>query len=69
MPHASSLWRGPAPLLLASTSPTRRALLESAGLTVETRAPGVDERAVEAQAAGLSPENLAERLAAAKAEA
>ncbi|MGF3024203.1 Maf family protein [Methylobacterium aquaticum] len=70
MPHdASSLWRGPAPLLLASTSPTRRALLASAGLTVETRAPGVDERAVEAEAAGLSPARLAERLAAAKAAA
>ncbi|KMO22869.1 Maf family nucleotide pyrophosphatase [Methylobacterium indicum] len=67
MPHPSSLWRGSAPLLLASTSPTRRALLESAALTVETHAPGVDERAVEAQAAGLSPADLAERLAAAKA--
>ncbi len=64
-----SLWRGPAPLLLASTSPTRRGLLESAALAVETRAPGVDERAVEAEAAGLSPAQLAERLAAAKAAA
>lgn len=64
-----SLWRGPAPLLLASTSPTRRGLLESAALPVETRAPGVDERAVEVEAAGLSPARLAERLAAAKAAA
>jgi septum formation protein len=69
MPQTVSLWRDPEPLLLASTSPTRRALLACAGLTVETRAPGVDERAVEAQAAGLSPEGLAERLAAAKANA
>ncbi|MET7246417.1 Maf family nucleotide pyrophosphatase [Methylobacterium sp. EM32] len=69
MPHPSSLWRGPAPLLLASTSPTRRMLLDSAGLAVETRAPGVDERAVEAEAAGLSPQDLAGRLAAAKAGA
>ncbi|AWN53811.1 Maf family nucleotide pyrophosphatase [Methylobacterium sp. 17Sr1-1] len=69
MPQTSSLWRDPEPLLLASTSPTRRMLLGSAGLTVETRAPGVDERAVEAEAAGLSPQNLAERLAAAKAGA
>ncbi|GJD52611.1 7-methyl-GTP pyrophosphatase [Methylobacterium crusticola] len=68
MSHASfPLWRGPEPLILASTSPTRRALLESAGLAVETRAPGVDERAVEAQAAGLAPEALAQRLADAKA--
>ncbi|KMO32837.1 septum formation inhibitor Maf [Methylobacterium variabile] len=69
MSHASSLWRGAAPLLLASTSPTRRALLEAGGLAVETRAPGVDERAVEAAAADLSPPGLAERLAAAKAAA
>lgn len=69
MPHASSLWRGPAPLLLASTSPTRRALLASAGLDPETRSPGVDERAVEAAARGLSPEHLAARLAEAKAAA
>ncbi|AWN48441.1 septum formation protein Maf [Methylobacterium terrae] len=67
MPHASSLWRGRAPLLLASTSPTRRALLASAGLDPEIRSPGVDERAVEAAATGLSPEGLAERLAEAKA--
>lgn len=44
-------------------------LLDSAGLAVETRAPGVDERAVEAEAAGLSPQDLAGRLAAAKAGA
>jgi septum formation protein len=42
-----SLWRGASPLLLASTSETRRQLLESAGLPVETQAPVVDERAIE----------------------
>lgn len=63
----SEIWRGAEPLLLASTSATRRALLESAALPVETRAPGVDERAVEAQAAGLAPQDLAARLAEAKA--
>lgn len=62
-------WTGPAPLLLASTSPTRRLLLEGAGLPVETEAPGVDERAVEATCAGLAPAELALRLARAKAEA
>lgn len=60
-------WRGSEPLLLASTSPTRRGLLEGAGFTVETEAPGVDERAVEASCAGLAPEALARRLAEAKA--
>jgi septum formation protein len=62
----SAVWRGDA-LVLASTSATRRALLDAAGLPVEARAPGVDERAVEAAAAGLSPEGLAGRLAEAKA--
>ena len=64
-----ALWRGAAPLVLASTSPTRRALLAGAGLAAETAAPGVDERAVEAATAGLAPEALAMRLAAAKAGA
>jgi septum formation protein len=66
-PH--SLWTGPRPLLLASTSQTRRALLESAGLSAETQAPGIDERAVEeaARHEGLDPMGLAKRLAAEKA--
>jgi septum formation protein len=59
------LWRGGAPLLLASTSPTRRALLDGAGLAVETEAPGVDERAVEG--ASAAPPVLAQRLAREKA--
>ena len=66
---ATSLWREPAPLLLASTSPTRRALLEAVAIPVEAEAPGVDERAVEAlpELAGASPAALAGRLAAEKA--
>lgn len=68
-PLSASPWRGSRPLLLASTSATRRALLASAGLTVETESPGVDERAVEADCAGLAPEALARRLAEAKAAA
>jgi septum formation protein len=62
-----SPWTGPHPLLLASTSPTRRLLLESAALPVETASPDVDERALEAQSAGLSPPDLARVLARAKA--
>ncbi|MGC5777761.1 Maf family protein [Methylobacterium sp. NFXW15] len=65
----TSPWLGPAPLLLASTSATRRLLLESAALPVETESPGVDERAIEASAGALSPEELAGALARAKAEA
>lgn len=62
-----SLWTAPAPLILASASPTRRALLERAGLPVETQDPGVDERALEGQGAAADPSALAGRLAAAKA--
>jgi septum formation protein len=66
---ATTIWTGADPLLLASTSTTRRKLLESAGLVVETEAPNVDERAIEAVSRdeGLSPSALAERLAAEKA--
>ncbi|WP_457108502.1 Maf family nucleotide pyrophosphatase [Methylobacterium sp. P5_C11] len=63
-----SPWTGPDPLLLASTSPTRRLLLESAALPVETATPDVDERALEAESAGLSPPDLALTLARAKAQ-
>lgn len=65
----TSPWLAPAPLLLASTSATRRLLLESAALPVETTSPDVDERALEAASGGLAPVALAETLARAKAEA
>lgn len=62
-----SPWLRPEPLLLASTSVTRRLLLESAALPVETATPDVDERALEMVSPGLSPPDLAHRLAEAKA--
>jgi septum formation protein len=65
MPEGRSLWRGSAPLILASTSATRLLLLESAGVKVETQTPGVDERALET--AGRGPRDVARRLAAEKA--
>jgi septum formation protein len=64
---AAGLWRGPEPLLLASTSATRRTLLENAGLPVETEAAGIDERAIEAQVGSSDPGELAMRLAGEKA--
>jgi len=64
----ASPWLGPDPLLLASASPTRRLLLESAAIPVETRAADIDERALEARCAGLAPADLALHLARAKAE-
>ena len=65
MPDRAPIWRGSAPLLLASTSETRRRLLASAGLSVDTQAPHVDERAVAGTAADAG--ETACRLAAEKA--
>lgn len=56
-----------ADIVLASTSPYRRALMEQAGYPFRARSPGVDEDAL--KALGLSPHELAERLAIAKADA
>jgi septum formation protein len=54
-------------LILASTSPYRRALLERLGVPFRCVAPPVDERVLEAELTGASPRELAERLARAKA--
>jgi septum formation protein len=66
---ATPLWLSAEPLLLASTSATRRALVEAAGIPVETEDPGVDERAVEEplRASGVSTADVALHLAQAKA--
>jgi MAF protein len=53
------------PLVLASTSPTRRELLTRLGLPFECRAPQIDETALP----GEAPTELALRLARAKAAA
>ncbi|GGA57137.1 Maf-like protein [Nitratireductor aestuarii] len=56
-------------IILASTSPFRRQLLENAGLKVEPVAPEVDERAVEEALEGsdVNAEDVAQILAEAKA--
>jgi septum formation protein len=58
-------------IVLASKSPFRAALLSNAGISFETAAAGIDERAVEAalEGSGASPDDVAAVLAAAKAEA
>jgi septum formation protein len=63
------LWRAAEPLILASKSPARRALLSAVGLDAEVIAAEVDERALEGQhlARGGSLESLAGQLAQAKA--
>jgi septum formation protein len=59
-------------LILASSSKVRARLLESAGLAFTVQSPGLDEHAMR-QAVGstgaLSPQDIAEVLARAKAEA
>lgn len=59
----------PTRIILASSSPYRRRMLEQAGITVETIASAIDERAVEAtlEGTGASPGDLAAILAEAKA--
>jgi septum formation protein len=58
------------PLILASGSATRAALLRAAGLRFEAMTPGVDEAAIKeaAQAEGIPPADAALLLAEAKAE-
>jgi septum formation protein len=63
------MWRATQPLVLASRSAPRRAMLEAAGLPVETSVPDLDERAVEAAAGPLGPAAAAILLARAKARA
>lgn len=63
-----SLWRGNAPLVLASKSAARRAVLEAAGLPPDCVPAQVDERAMEARAPeGSGPDDVARLLAQAKA--
>jgi septum formation protein len=54
-------------LVLASTSPYRRALLERLALPFRCRAPLCDEALLQREAADLEPRRMAERLAQAKA--
>jgi len=64
-----SLWRAEHPLVLASQSTSRRAILESAGIPIEIRPADLDERAVERAAAATSPGAAAQLLAREKASA
>ncbi len=57
------------PIILASTSGTRKQILEKAGLKFDVMAPMVDEEAIKHSlvAEGLGPRNIADALAEAKA--
>jgi septum formation protein len=54
-------------LILASTSPYRRALIERLGVPFRCMAPPIDEAALKESMPGATPRQLAEHLASAKA--
>jgi septum formation protein len=63
----TSLWSSSQPLVLASRSATRLAMLQAAGIPVEVSVPDVDERAVESAAQLKGPVEVATLLAREKA--
>ena len=63
------LWLDAAPLLLASRSAARRALLESAGIPIQAHPADLDERSLETAARSQEPAVIAAFLARAKAAA
>lgn len=62
-----SLWLRPDPLVLASKSVVRRALLEAAGIPVEVHPADIDERGIEAAGGSAGPGEVAALLAREKA--
>jgi nucleoside triphosphate pyrophosphatase len=63
------LWLAAHPLMLASKSAARRAVLEAAGIPIEVEPADIDERAVEARASADDAEMAAALLAREKAKA
>lgn len=63
------LWCAPDPLVLASGSAPRRAMLEAAGIPLEVSPPDLDERSLEGVAGSLDPPSVAALLAREKARA
>jgi septum formation protein len=61
------LWRSDRPLVLASKSAVRHAILRDAGIPVEVHPADIDERAIEQQAATRDPGGVAAILAREKA--
>ena len=64
-----ALWLADQPLLLASKSGSRRALLQGAGIPIEVLAADIDERGIEANAGLGDPSAVAALLAREKAMA
>jgi septum formation protein len=63
------LWLADRPLVLASKSAVRHAMLRDAGLAVEIQPADIDERAIERRAAASDPGEVAALLAREKARA
>ena len=63
------LWLATRPLVLASKSAARRALLEAAGIAIEIKPAAIDERAMEARAGMVGAGEVAALLAREKAKA
>src|SRR5215831_7742366 len=61
------MWRGNTPLILASRSSARQALLAGAGIEFEEVPTNIDERAVQQSAALAAPGEIAAFLAREKA--
>lgn len=64
--RSMSLWRGE-PLVLASKSPARQALLTAAAIPFTAEAAEIDERGIEARSALTKPDEVAALLAREKA--
>jgi septum formation protein len=62
-----SLWLRSDPLVLASKSPIRRAVLEAAGIPVAVHPADIDERGIEAASGSAGPGEVAAVLAREKA--
>jgi septum formation protein len=62
-----TMWRGMQPLILASQSAARQALLANAGIPFEAIPAGLDERAIELASALSAPGEIAALLARDKA--
>jgi septum formation protein len=64
---SASLWLAAEPLVLASRSAVRRAMIEAAGIPLEVAPADIDERAVEARIASGTAADAASLLAREKA--
>lgn len=64
-----SLWLAAHPLVLASKSASRRAMLEAAAIPLEIVVADIDERGIETRAASQGPGDVARLLAREKAKA